>query len=323
MQKPRVLIVCDYSDTVYDRVSASFMRHLTDRYEFTKIFTGNPSPNLAEYDVIYCLWWRSEFLQQMDIPRDRLCIQVASFWSWQRKFPTSLETLVSDLGRAAAVSVNCPGLHNVLYPLLPAVFLNPSGVDTSLFVEQPARHGGADSPLVVGWAGSSRTHGHNKGLYDIILPACDGLPGVVLNVLEIESNCVPHEAMPRFYQSIDVYVCASISEGTPNPVLEAASSGRAVISTMVGIVPMLIRDGVNGIVIDRSISSLREAIVRLRDDRELCRTMGRHNSRIIRNEGWEWAYRARQYAKMFDFVVGNNQSYARDRDMAASVSSGD
>lgn len=42
--------------------------------------------------------------------------------------------------------------------------------------------------------------------------------------------------MPDYYSSIDVYVCASITEGTPNPILEAMASGVPIVTTDVGIV---------------------------------------------------------------------------------------
>ncbi|WZB73295.1 glycosyltransferase family 4 protein [Achromobacter xylosoxidans] len=43
--------------------------------------------------------------------------------------------------------------------------------------------------------------------------------------------------MPAYYNSLDLYVCPSAIEGTPNPVLEAMACGVPVISTDVGIVP--------------------------------------------------------------------------------------
>ena len=57
--------------------------------------------------------------------------------------------------------------------------------------------------------------------------------------------------MVEFYHSLDVYVCASRSEGTPNPCLEAAACGLPVITTAVGNMPELIRDGHNGFLVER------------------------------------------------------------------------
>ena len=45
--------------------------------------------------------------------------------------------------------------------------------------------------------------------------------------------------MAEFYNKIGTLICFSESEGTPNPVLEAAACGRNVITTEVGNVPEL------------------------------------------------------------------------------------
>ena len=45
--------------------------------------------------------------------------------------------------------------------------------------------------------------------------------------------------MLDFYNDIGTLVCFSESEGTPNPILEAAACGRAVLSTKVGNFPVL------------------------------------------------------------------------------------
>lgn len=44
------------------------------------------------------------------------------------------------------------------------------------------------------------------------------------------------------------------------PILESLASGRPVISTNVGIVPELVRDGHNGLIFERSRSGLEETI---------------------------------------------------------------
>jgi Glycosyltransferase len=74
-----------------------------------------------------------------------------------------------------------------------------------------------------------------------------------------------HEEMVPFYQGLDAYICASRTEGGPHPILEASACAVPVISTRVGVAPELISDEVNGILIERTMPAIREAVIRLRD----------------------------------------------------------
>lgn len=307
MKKPRILIVSDIPGWAYDNVSSAVMKVLQHDYDFQKVYAQDlPLVDHRAYDLVYCMHWRTDFLERNPIPREKLCLQVASFWSWQEKFQITAAQLVEDyLNRACAVSVNCPGLYEIISPLHPKVFLNPSGVDIEKFHPQPPRSTRDDQPLRVGWTGSTAAHGDNKGLLDIIQPACDALDNVQLQIVSKETHWLPHAEMAGFYRDIDVYVCASRSEGTPNPVLEAAASARAVISTPVGIVAMLIREGVNGLIIERTVEDLTRAIALLRDDRKRCVEMGARSREIIETEGWPWENRAMNYKRMFEAILND------------------
>ena len=304
-RKPRILIVSDVPGWAYDNVSASFMKELQQDFTFYKVYAQDlPMIDHHSYDLVYCMYWRSDFLQRNLIPREKLCVQVASFWSWQEIEKITAAQLVEGyLRNACAVSVNCPGLYDLISPLHPTVFLNPSGIDIEKFQPHPPKSTKNEEVLTVGWTGSTTAHGDNKGLLDIIQPACRSLDRVQLRIVTKEKHWLPHHEMPNFYRDIDVYVCASKSEGTPNPVLEAAASGRAVISTPVGIVPMLIQDGKNGFIVRRDPKDIEAALTKLRDDREGCAKMGVTNRQVIEEDGWSWKYRAQNYKRMFDQIL--------------------
>ena len=42
---------------------------------------------------------------------------------------------------------------------------------------------------------------------------------------------IPHDKMAEYYSKIDLYICTSKIEGTPNPVLESMACGVPIIST--------------------------------------------------------------------------------------------
>jgi glycosyltransferase involved in cell wall biosynthesis len=106
--------------------------------------------------------------------------------------------------------------------------------------------------------------------------------------------------MVPFYQKLDAYICASRTEGGPHPILEASACGIPVISTPVGIAPELISDGANGILIERTIPAIREAVIMLRDNRDVRVEMGRQARKTI-EEKWTWDTQAQKYIPFFNF----------------------
>lgn len=73
------------------------------------------------------------------------------------------------------------------------------------------------------------------------------------------------------YRRSRILVCTSFSEGNPRVVGEALASGIAVVSTPVGIVPELVKNGENGMIADWDAEDLARQIAKLLDDRELYR----------------------------------------------------
>ena len=80
--------------------------------------------------------------------------------------------------------------------------------------------------------------------------------------------------MPYLYNAADVYVLPSYVEGMPLSVMEAMACGKHVIVTSVGNVPVLVKNGVNGIVIPPGkADQLAESIIHLTENPELRKLM--------------------------------------------------
>jgi glycosyltransferase involved in cell wall biosynthesis len=68
------------------------------------------------------------------------------------------------------------------------------------------------------------------------------------------------EEIPRLYEKMSVFVCASFDDAGPMPPQEALLCGRPVISTFVGQMPYIIQHGLNGLLFDGSPEGLRECL---------------------------------------------------------------
>src|SRR5262249_2686138 len=163
--------------------------------------------------------------------------------------------------------------------------------------------------LVLGWVGNSRwasTLGDFKGVHSILIPAVSALRAegvsVRLEIVDRQKEHIRYDEMPEYYNRIDVYVCTSQIEGTPNPVLEAMASGVPVISTDVGIVPEVFgplqREFILG---ERSVEAVKGAIRRFVSEPELLSRLSRENLSQIQN--WSWAERVKKFDAYFQSLL--------------------
>jgi glycosyltransferase involved in cell wall biosynthesis len=103
--------------------------------------------------------------------------------------------------------------------------------------------------------------------------------------------------MREYYQSLDVYVCASRNEGTPNPCLEAAACGVPIVTTRVGNMPELIEHGRNGFFVERDVRDIEAKLTVLRDDAGLRRAMSDAIRRSV--EPWDWDHQAGNFRELY------------------------
>jgi MoaA/NifB/PqqE/SkfB family radical SAM enzyme/GT2 family glycosyltransferase len=185
------------------------------------------------------------------------------------------------------------------------------GVDLSLF--RPSRlerfEDIGQREVVVGWVGNSKwaaTLEDFKGVQSILIPAVEELRqsglAIRLHLADRQNGHIPHHQMPRYYNEIDVYVCTSKIEGTPNPVLEAMACGVPVISTDVGIVPQAFGPMQRGFILpERSVESLKEALHRLVTTPETFRKLSGENLESIK--AWDWQVKAEKFTTFFEQML--------------------
>lgn len=90
------------------------------------------------------------------------------------------------------------------------------------------------------------------------------------------------EDIPELLASFDIFVLPSRSEGFGRVNLEAMAMEKPVISTNIGGIPEVVLDGITGILVSPGNSSeLAHAIMRLLDDYELKKSLGKEGRRRV------------------------------------------
>jgi glycosyltransferase involved in cell wall biosynthesis len=89
--------------------------------------------------------------------------------------------------------------------------------------------------------------------------------------------------VPYILNSIDLFVLPTLQEALGTSFVEAMAMGKPLIGTDVGGVGELIKDGVNGFLIrPEDPSGLANAIIRMLQDKEKAKTMGKQGMEMVR-----------------------------------------
>ena len=88
--------------------------------------------------------------------------------------------------------------------------------------------------------------------------------------------------MPELYNKAKMLVCASTVEGNPRVTIEAMACGTPVISTRVGIMPEVIQDGENGLLVNWDAEDIASAMRHLLDGSDFYRKIAQAGRESVR-----------------------------------------
>lgn len=119
---------------------------------------------------------------------------------------------------------------------------------------------------------------------------------------------VPYSEIISQFESCLFFVLASRSEGLPRAIIDAMSSGKAVIGSRVGGIPELIQDGVNGFLFEcENHVMLADKIRTLLSNEHLRQQMGDAGYRIIQ-DCYTPAHYVSLYKELIDKVLDSGSA---------------
>lgn len=265
---PRVWLVPGGRAWSYDFTAQALAQHLANRFELRIAYSDTMDELLGwPADLIVDFWWKGKLQVQFG---KRVVKQVSSHrWSQGRYHRMTTGLMARKFLRpAGGVAVPSKRLHDELTILrnpcsLPPIDLCPKGFHPERMGDYDMRGG----PLVVGWAGNASAPDKNV---PVLLTAEPNM--------RIADRCLTQGEMGDFYNSIDVITCASVAEGDPRPLIEGMACGCFPVVVNVGIVPELVRDGDNGLIVKGTAQSFSEAFRWCREHIDYVRAAGRRNA---------------------------------------------
>ncbi len=315
--KPRVLLIPNVSFWILGDMAREIMRHLSDRFEF--YFASEPVL-LRRADLFRRLLGAVEVVHALNESAVPLVLRAAGgghpplvTWihhvtRWSPRHQAAVE--------ASRLITACTGdwarRIRELSPRPVEVLTVPHGVDLELFRPLPPRrrrYGIPEDAFVLGFVASkgSDRDGRRKGL-DTLWAVLERLAPFIprLHVAFTSEGWEPEIAelrrrgvsagatgylrksqLPGFYACLDAYLMTSRVEGGPVTVLEAMACARPVVATRVGLVPRVLRHGVEGFSAEPGdAEGLAQGVLELWRDAGLRREMGARARRRAQEFPW-------------------------------------
>ena len=332
MEKKKIALIIDTEGWAFDNIAHQLKNNLTE-FDIDiipgRIFEGNMIKLFLfgeDYDLMHFLW--RGYLTLIDRAEMHNYIEALgmSFEKFKQKYILNKNITFSvcdelylsgdDEWRTEETMkygkeyfVTSKRLYNIYqqFSKKPQMVIH-DGVDLQKYIPENLDRFKNIETVRIGWTGNSKfkdSEGDSdmKGVEGIIKPAIEELQregySVELNLADRNIKMIPQEEMPKFYNSIDLYVCASKTEGTPLPIIEAMAMGVHVISTDVGIVSEAVGEcNKKYILKERTKEDLKNAIKSIIKNKQDFEEISKENIEKVKQ--WDWKVIAQQYKEFFE-----------------------
>lgn len=320
MEKKKIAFIIDSENWAFDNIARNIKNNL-NQYEIDiipgRIFEGNMLRLFLfceDYDLIHFFWrgylslintesmiYHAENILKMSLEEfkqkyvynKKITFGVCDHLYLDGKEKWRTEEILKF---SSSYIVTSQKLYDIYsnFNVKPTAIIN-DGVNLESYKPQNLDRLKNSEKTTFGWVGNSKFKdfdGNNdmKGVYGIIKPAIEELQqegyNVELKLADVQVELIPQEKMPDFYNSIDVYLCASKTEGTPLTILEAMAMGLPIITTDVGIAKEIFGEKQkNYILKERTKECLKEKIKELITKNEF-EVLSKENIANIKNNDW-------------------------------------
>lgn len=337
--KKKVAIVYDKDGWAFCNIANEIKNNLKEDFDITifpvSVFNDNAVRLMLianQFDLVHCLWRGVLSSLNYDYPRSYIYNMGMTYDEFIDKYvkTANITTSVYDhkflndeefenTKLFAKYVKNYTVSSNILKEIYDKLDIDKKpmavisdGVDLDLFSPMNLERYDVDKlksrKIRIGWVGNSQftdSEGDDdlKGVKNIIKPALNELIQegyqIEMKFADRKDGYIPHDKMPEYYNSIDLYVCASKNEGTPNPVLESMASGVPIISTDVGIVREAFGEKQKKYIMEnRSKIDLKNKIKDLLNNLEEFKELSAENLKQIQE--WSWENKCQQFKEFFN-----------------------
>lgn len=326
----KIALIVDKDNWAFYNIATNIKKYLSYKYEIT-IYVREYTENivslifcLQKYDLIHFFWRGDLDLFDNEFVKEYLNYSGIEYKTFYEKYishlnittsvydhlflePENIDFTQKIITRSKNYTVCSAKLFNIYnkFDKKPTAVIT-DGVDVDMFKNIKKRK---NEIFTIGWVGNSNWgkdyYEDAKGVNTILKPAIKIVKNRGYKIKEYFADSskkyIPKTKMPKYYEKIDLLVCTSMFEGTPNPVLEAMACGIPIITTDVGIVNEVFGDLQKQYILkERSSLLLAEAIEKIIKDKEMRKNLSNENKTRIKL--WDWE----NITKKFDIFFEKN-----------------
>lgn len=284
--KKKILLIADVKGWGgWDR-GKQIEKHLSDEFEFSLITAKefkDPMYNNG-WDLYYPLFHTMVIDRQYQkfMDKGKKVVTIVTGAKAVKKIFKNQRIFNKMLRRCEAVFANSMiGLKSLQDVYKGKTHYVPRGVDETVFYPEPFP---SFDKIRISYVGKPVPE---KGLHHIIEPACKEANVELVANTNNFTNAVSHDRMREMYNSCHCHMVASISDGTPNPALEAAACGRLIISNRIGNMPEFIKHQTNGFLVDREVGDYVFVLKEIKTMTEYIKQMGANARKTVMKD-WSW-----------------------------------
>ena len=252
------------------------------KYKTPPVFEVNSGKKVEKthFDVIFECAFYFQFMSVFPFTSDKKFVGIYTD-SFPHEGPSFDEKTKTDLKKLSrqeffenylkpydGIIVGSSGLYNDYKDLTDKITFTNGIFLQDEFVEN--KNIGEKEGLTIGWTGNPNRP--MKGFKEVIEPAIEAVNKTGRKVYLKTKFSGPYKDLLTFYSDVDLIAIASEADTGPSLFAEASLSKVPAISTNIGFPKMIIEDGVNGILVKRDIEDVKNAIIKLYDDRELLKS---------------------------------------------------
>lgn len=291
-KKPSVLVIADFPNWAYYEIQQFIKAYLSNDFDIysdylifnSKKKSKNPFSRFKmameklkyqetkhdnKYDIVVYLGFYFEDMMKVNFTSNFVIkgIYTDGFPPANSNFQGDPNDFVTRfLSSTDAIVCGSPLIKSYYKRFYHRSYFANLALDKDMFRRLEKKKLNNSSRFIVGWTGNPKRE--FKGFYTHIEPAVKlakrKYPSIELKV----RFSGPIETLPNFYYDVDVVVIASDKDAGPALFGEACLMDVPSISTDIGWPHEVIKPGVNGFIVERSIEAISEKIIELYENRQ-------------------------------------------------------